>query len=140
MQNKLFDLISNNTASFIISEGDTVIYQDIGIGVKPIMRVIREKPSLLQNAVVIDKVIGKAAALLLTKYSVSVVYGLLMSKTAIKIFEKNNIEYHYIDLVDTIKNRTGDALCPLEDCVKDTDDPDIGFVCIQERIKLLMKG
>ncbi len=140
MPNNLYDLIKNNSATFIIADNDIVIYQDSGIGVKPIMRVIRENPALLKKAVVIDKVIGKAAALLLAKFEVRAVHGLLMSQTAIKVLEKHKIDYHYVELVETIKNRTGDALCPLEDCVKDTDDPEVGFLCIQDRITLLMKG
>ncbi len=138
MSKKLYNIIKSNEATFIVADNENVIYQDIGIGVKPIMKVIKENPLILNNATIVDKVIGKAAAILLAKYNAKKVYGLLMSRTAIKVFTDHGIEYDYQDIVDTILNRTGDGLCPLEDSVKNTDDLEQGFINITTRIDELM--
>ncbi len=140
MLKKIYNSIKNNEASFYIVKNDEIIYSDSGIGVKPIMKVINECPSLIEDAVVIDKVIGKAAAMLLIKYKACAVHGILMSNTAIRMFEKHNVPYYFEDLVEAIQNRTNTGLCPLEDSVKDTNDIEQGFLNIKDRIAELMKN
>ncbi len=138
MLNKFRDIINNNIASFIIARDGELLYQDIGIGVKPIIKVIDSNPDLIKDAYVVDKVIGKAAAMLLIKYKAAYVHGVLMSKTAIRMLELHSIPHSYDNVTDTIKNRTNDGLCPLEDSVFETDDLEVGFTNIKNRIAELM--
>ncbi len=140
MLKKQYDKIKSEKATLIILKNDVVVCEESGIGVKPIMKVINENPEIIKGATVIDKVIGKAAAMLLIKYGAVQVHGILMSKTAIKMLEMHSIQYYYENTVETILNRNNDGLCPLEDSVKDTDDLEIGFNNIKNRILELMNG
>ncbi len=140
MLKKQYDKIKNEQATLIIIKNNEVVCSDSGIGVKPIMKVINENPDIIKNAIVIDKVIGKAAAMLLIKFGAIEVHGLLMSKTAIRMFEMHDIKYCYENLVDTIHNKTASGLCPLEDSVKNTDDLQTAFENIKKRIYELMNG
>ena len=114
--NKLeaINIIRDNIASFVICNKD---YHDIGIGVKPIIKVIDNDSLLLNDAYIVDKIIGKASAMLLVKYHINKVHGLLMSEKAIEIFEFYNIDYSYDSKCANIINREQSGLCPLEDSV-----------------------
>ncbi len=137
---QLKQIILDGQASFLIIKDNNLIYQDLGIGVKPIIKVINTNPDLIKDAIIIDKVIGKAAALLLIKFKAQAVQGLLMSKTAIKMLDKHSLSYQYDKLVPYIANRNNDGLCPLEDSVKDTDDLQQGYDNIIAKIEELMQA
>lgn len=96
-------------------------------GVKPLMHLLKEKKGFLKGASVADKVIGKAAALLMALGEIKEVHTLIISEPAIKVFEKYNIPCFYDKKVDRIVNRTGDGLCPMETLCLDVDDPQEAF-------------
>lgn len=138
-KDKAIELINNNKASFIIYNKD---YYDIGIGVKPIIKIIDTNKLLLDNAYIVDKIVGKASAMLFVKYNIKYIHGILMSKQAINVLEYHNIEYTYDNICEYIVNRTNTGLCPLEDCVKDIDINDINNaeINIRNRIRELMNN
>ena len=81
----------------------------------------------LEDAVVCDKVIGKASAMFLVSGGASYVHGHVMSQLALDFLASNNLECGYDQLVDKIQNREGDGLCPMESAVADIDDIDEGI-------------
>ena len=74
-----------------------------------------------------DKVIGKAAALLMIYGSVKEVYTPTISAPAIEVFLNHNITLHYDKVVDRIINRKGDGLCPMESLCINVDNPEEAF-------------
>ena len=58
-------LIKEEAASFVVIREGKIQYRDKGIGVRPIMQVLSKDKELLKGAVIVDKMIGKAAAMLL---------------------------------------------------------------------------
>ena len=103
-------------------------------GVKPLLHLLTEKKNFLKGASVADKVIGKAAALLMVLGEIKEVHTLIISEPAIKVFEKYNIPCFYDKKVDRIINRTGDGLCPIETLCLDVDDPQEAFNLITEKV------
>lgn len=96
-------------------------------GVKPLMHLLKEKKGFLKGASVADKVIGKAAALLMALGEIKEVHTLIISEPAIKVFEKYNIPCFYDKKVTRIVNRTGDGLCPMETLCLDVENPQEAF-------------
>ena len=96
-------------------------------GVKPLLHLLSEKKGFLKGASVADKVIGKAAALLMVLGEIKEVHTLIISEPAIKVFEKYNIPCFYDKKVDRIVNRTGDGLCPMETLCLDIENPQEAF-------------
>lgn len=103
-------------------------------GVKPLMHLLKEKKGFLKGASVADKVIGKAAALLMALGEIKEVHTLIISEPAIKVFEKYNIPCFYDKKVDRIINRTGDGLCPMETLCLDVENPQEAFTKIKEKL------
>ena len=136
---KLKYIVNSNKHAFIaINKNETYTSDDIGV--KPIITKLRQDKEYFKDFVIGDKIIGKAAALLLVLSKVNYVYGKIMSKAAVEVLQSNSIVFEYGEIVDFIQNRTNTGMCPLEDSVKDTCSPENAFFLIEERIKELMKN
>ena len=108
-------------------------------GVKPLLHLLTEKKGFLKGASVADKVIGKAAALLMALGEIKEVHTLIISEPAIQVFEKYNIPCFYDKKVTRIVNRAGDGLCPMETLCLDVDEPQEAFQKITDFIKTMKK-
>ncbi len=135
---KAIDILKTKSYTCVIVKSGTVAAALNGLGVKPILTTLDRYPQMLVGAQVADKVIGKAAAMLLVKAEVEYVYGDIMSKTAVDYLEAHNIPFGYGDLVNTIQNRTMDGSCPLERAVSTIDDKDTGITAVRATISKLM--
>ncbi len=133
-------ILQDEACSFAISTCNDKVIQKTGIGVKPIMEMIREDLDSMSGAAVADKVIGKAAALLLVSAGVKAIYGELMSETAQAVLEQHGIQYAYGTLVPYIENRTQDGMCPLEACVQHIDQPELARAAVEKQIAILMQS
>lgn len=106
--------------SLLVYKDGNVTFQDEH-GIQPLLIQIKKKG--LKNAIVIDKVIGKAAALLMVYGKVKQVHTNIIAKDAIPVFEKYNIEYSYNEIVEYIQNNKKDGLCPMEQKVLNINSP-----------------
>ena len=125
-------LISSASTIAVVSNGEVFTSQERGV--KPLLHLLSEKKGFLKGASVADKVIGKAAALLMVLGEIKEVHTLIISEPAIKVFEIHNIPCFYDKKVDRIMNRTGDGLCPMETLCLDVDNPMDAFTKIKEKI------
>ena len=130
------ELLESGKACCVIFRGEELLLEN-GIGVKPLMKYLREDREFFAGAVVADKIIGKAAALLLS--NAAEVYGSVMSETAQEVFDTYQVPYSCGERVPFIQNRTRTGMCPLEDAVRDISDPAKGFDAIEARIAELMR-
>lgn len=118
-------LLSSASTIAVVSDGEVFTSQERGV--KPLLFLLKEKKGFLKGASVADKVIGKAAALLMVLGEIKEVHTLIISEPAIKVFEKYNIPCFYDKKVDRIINRTGDGLCPMETLCLDVENPQEAF-------------
>ena len=125
-------LKSTDSTIAVVSVDD--VYTSQERGVKPLLHLLTEKKGFLKGASVADKVIGKAAALLMVLGEIKEVHTLIISEPAIKVFEKYNIPCFYDKKVDRIVNRTGDGLCPMESLCLDVEEPQEAFMAITNKL------
>lgn len=109
-------------------------------GIKPLMTWLNTDKEFFCGCEVIDKIIGKAAALLLVLGKVKAVHGEVMSDGAIAVFEEYKILYTYEQRTTHIKNRTNTGICPMEQTVQDINSPETAYIALREKIKELMKS
>ncbi|MBO7740445.1 MAG: DUF1893 domain-containing protein, partial [Clostridia bacterium] len=81
-------------------------------GVAPILRLYEN--DLLKDATVIDKVVGRAAAMVMTRGGVISCHAVTLSEGAQKWLIEHKVEVTYETLVPHIINRQGDGMCPME--------------------------
>ena len=103
----------------VYKDGKTTFYDERGLD--PLL--IRLNDGTFKDAFVADRIVGKASALLHVYGQVKEVYTPVISKPAIKIYEKYGIKYSADQVLDNILNRTKTGLCPMDLKVQDTDDP-----------------
>ena len=132
-------MICAEKCSFVVIKEGRIVYQDKGNGVKPILKLLENDREILENAVVVDKIIGKAAALLLTLGKVRKVYGMTMSCAGKEYLESVGIACDSEKCIDVITNRKRDGICPLERAVSEVNDPEKAYEKLKETIAQLMK-
>jgi len=96
----------------VISLGGTV-FQSPKRGFSPLVSYI-EQSSSIDEVVVLDKVTGNAAALLMKKICCRKVFSPLGSELAAETLKIFGIARHFMKTVPYIINRGGNEMCPFE--------------------------
>lgn len=119
-----------DNCSCILFKNNKIIFKSFDSGIKPLVEAI----DIMSGAIVADKIIGKAAALLCAYGEAKAVYGHIMSVAAQEIFVQNNIEYSYFESTEIINNRQGTDICPMEKLVLHIDSSKEAFDSISKLI------
>ena len=109
------------------------LYKEHANGILPILHLLDQ--GHLQGAQLVDKVIGKAAALLMVRGDVHQVHACVISSHALEIFQLYNIPVTYDEQVPYIINRTKTGMCPMEACVIDVNDPAAAQRLLNAKVK-----
>lgn len=126
-------LLENNHSIVVVKE-DKVVYKSDKNGLLPIIDIYDSDKSILNGAAVADKVIGRAAALILIKANISELYTELISENAISILDDTNIKYQYNKKVKEIRNRNNTDMCPMEKLSLNTENADQLIAKVKEKI------
>ena len=132
-------LIRENRAECIVVRNGNIAALERGRGVSPLLKIYDTRPDVMKGAVVVDKVIGRAAAFVIIKGKASAVYGKITSEDAVKLLSEHKIPVTYDLLVPRILNQKRNGLCPLEDSVKGIDDADAALESMRKRISELRR-
>lgn len=112
---------------------DGVIFEHTGGSIAPI--VDAWFCGDLEDAVVVDKVIGKASAMFMKDGGAAFVHGRLMSEPAADFLRQQDLPFSMDRKTEKIINRAGDGLCPMESVVMDTDDLTEGIEKVFSKMK-----
>jgi len=119
-----------------IFKGDTSLYRSAKSGIAPLIEAVEKLGTAeLSGSTVVDKVVGKAAALIISYFQAREVYTHLISRSATKVLDKNRIAFYFERLTDEIKSRNGLGICPFESAVKEIDEPKVGY----EKLRKLLR-
>ena len=121
--------------TLVICKDADIVTSDI-TGIKPLINLIEEKKEYKGYSAA-DKIVGRAAAFLYTLLEVKNLYGEIMSKGATEILKNAKINFEYKTLTDFIENRKKDGMCPMDEAVKNINDPKEAYEAIKEKIKFL---
>ncbi len=125
--------------SLRIFEGATLIFSSQKERLVPLMEFIEKRNPNSSDLIVFDRVIGNAAALLLTKIPCKEAYSPLGSEMAVVSLKNAGIEYHFDQTVDCIKDDSGVNICPMEK-LSQGKTPEEFYASMKERISGSKKG
>ena len=108
-------------ASAVVARGGVIVAVEEGRGIGPILKLHDE--GRLAGAVVMDKVIGRAAAAICAAGGAKKVYAMLAGKGAAELLEKRGIPLVAEKTVELILNRERTGSCPMEKAVSELDEP-----------------
>lgn len=119
------------TFAAVLSDGSLVTSERKGIA--PMMALLAEDAGCLQGAAVADRVIGRAAALLMAKGGVAELYGGIISSHARKAFQETGLSFSYGKEVAYIINRSRTGMCPMEETVLRISDPEKAYLALMQK-------
>jgi len=105
------EILEKEQFTFVLIKKGRVIKTSHKGGVIPLMEVIRQDDRALDKAIIADKVIGRAAALLAVYYHVKAIYAELISQKAREVLDNHSIFYQFAQCVPYIKNRELNDQC-----------------------------
>ncbi|MFC1974498.1 DUF1893 domain-containing protein [Chloroflexota bacterium] len=112
--NQLFKEFLETEDTLWVCLGDRLHFKSVDRGVKPLFVYIQRFAPCPKDAIVFDRMVGNAAALLLEKVSCEKVYSLLGSELAVETLKRMGIDYSFSTVVPYISNQFGDGMCPFE--------------------------
>ncbi|MCH4153805.1 MAG: DUF1893 domain-containing protein [Saccharofermentans sp.] len=118
--------------SLVLCKGDILITDD-GRGISTLIGLVHDGKSF-DGFSAADTIVGKAAAMLFVKLGVTSVHAVVMSASAMRLFEYNSVIFEYDTITDLIVNRKGDGPCPMEAAVSDTFDVEQGICLLTRQI------
>src|SRR5574344_568332 len=114
-------ILKEKNESIVIVKDNNVLYESKLDGLKSIVYLIDNKVDI-EGSSVADKIIGKAAALLLSYKKVKEVYANILSEKAVEVLKDNLIVFNYSEMTKNIINRTNTGMCPMEKAVINIED------------------
>ncbi|NLA78144.1 MAG: DUF1893 domain-containing protein [Erysipelothrix sp.] len=109
-------------------------------GIRPWIQWLRECPERLEDAIVVDKVVGKAAAMLMVVAKIKALYTPIISEQAVQYLKHESIALEYDDVVEFISNANRNGMCVMEATVIDTVDAHEGYQQLLQKIQQLMQA
>ena len=125
-------LLENDYSIVLVKENE-IVNTSRKNGLLPILDLYNNDKSILESAIVADKVIGKAAALILKEANIKELYAKLISENAIELLDKTNIKYKYNKKVREIRNRDNTDICPMEELDLESNNADELIKKIKEK-------
>ena len=139
MNLKLLQEKLNKENYTLIADKNGEYYTSYSRGIAPILDPMKDDQSFFNGAIVVDKVIGKATAMLLILSGVEFIYAYVSSQKAMEILEQYHVPFEYRKLVDYIENRDQTGMCPMEATVYDINDLNEAFEALilkQQALKM----
>ncbi len=125
--------------SVVFLRGGRKVYESAGSGIKPLIDALDSRVDY-SGCDALDKIVGKAAALVYVMLKIKSVGACVMTEKAKEILTASGIACGADRYAEAIVNRKGDGLCPMERAVADIDDPATAIDAIRAKLKELQNA
>jgi hypothetical protein len=136
LRDYLRELEATGNCLMIFSNGE-LIFQSKSKGIRPHLEAIEEFGEKLHGSLIVDKIVGRAAALLILYSRASEVQAQVLSEPGKQVFDEHKLDYNYLHLVPHIKQEDGRIFCPFERMVQGISDPEKAYRAIIEKMASL---
>lgn len=107
-------LRENKELKLILIKSGKIIYKSNKRGIAPMYEIATQYREEARDGIILDRVIGRGAAMLASYIGIGEVYGELLSNGAKEILESKGIKYTYSEDTPYIQNRDKTDYCPIE--------------------------
>jgi hypothetical protein len=133
-------ILEEESLPCVFLRGGEIVQRGAGTGVAPLIAALEEDSEIIRGTVLVDRIIGKAAAMLAVLGGVSGVYGMTMSAAARDYLAQREIPASCGTLTERIINRAGTGLCPMEQAVLELEDPASALPTLKATLARLRAG
>ena len=120
-------LLDGGASIAIVNGGGELTFNEHGV------KTLLSLQSALAGASVADKVVGKAAAMLLVRGGAIEVYAEVLSEPALEVFKRHNVPCVFGEFVPNIINRNKTGICPMEQAVLGENDIEKAYGILVEK-------
>ena len=131
------DIREDTLACAVIREGK-IVAREKGHGIAPLLSLYERGE--LKDAIVVDKIVGRAAALLLLAGGARACHAVTASEGAISLLSRRGFRFTYDIRTESIRNRAGDGLCPMELATASLKNPKDAPAVLAETLAALRAG
>ncbi len=107
------EYFSKSGWSLVVIKKDEIIYKSKMRRLKPLIFAIKKFGKVMRGAIVFDRNVGQASAMLLNFSKVKQVWTPTVSEAGKKFLTKNKIKLEYLNFVKSIHQEDGN-ICPME--------------------------
>lgn len=133
MSNYLEVLESKGSSLMIYKDGSLIFESSLG-GIRPHLKAIDELGGELEGTLMVDKILGRAAAFLVIYSKVAEAITNIVSSPGKQVLDEYNVKFSYREEVPHIKMKNGVIFCPFESMVQGISDPDEAYRAIVEKM------
>ncbi len=126
-------LEKSGNSLMIYKNGELLFESDLG-GIRPHLKAINEHGDALEGTLMVDKILGRAAAFLVVYSKAAEAITVIVSTSGRQVLEANNLKFSYREEVPYIKMENGVIFCPFERMVQGIHDPDEAYAVIVEKM------
>ncbi len=128
------DVLESTGNSLMIYRDDELIFEsDLG-GIRPHLKAIDELGEGLHGTLMVDKILGRAAAFLVIYSKAAEAITNIVSSPGREVLEAHNIKFSFQEEVPHIKMENGVIFCPFERMVQGIDDPEEAYQAMVEKM------
>ena len=133
--NRYLEQLVNSENNLMVFRGDELVFSSSGRGIAPLIEAIdtigREN---LIGVTTVDRVVGKAAALLNLYMGAVEVHAGVISSGAKVLLSGHGVQYQFLEETDVVKAKDGVVFCPFEKLVWGVSDPEEAYTLIRARL------
>ena len=130
------DRLYRQDLNLVIVKNGEVLFETRSHKISGFFKAVEDVGFELRGAVVADKVVGKAIALLCVNSEIAEVYAEILSAKAKLLFEEKGVRCEWKELVDNILDLKRSSVCPFEKIAATISDPKKAY----EGFKVLLKS
>lgn len=104
--------------TLIVYKEQDIVFQSDGKWLYPLFSLevfLQEHPIDMNSVCIHDKVVGKAAAMLIARLQPKRVHGVIMSELAVKFLNQYGLPYSFDQLVERVQCKTESLLLDVDD-------------------------
>jgi phosphatidylglycerophosphatase A len=124
-------LLEEEKWNLVIVKGGQVIFSSRERGVAPFFQAVRSMGKSLHNAVIADRIVGLAVAMLCLHARIAAVYAVIASQGALDMLKKKGVAVSSKNTVPHISNYDGTDLCPFEKLARSCQKPSQLFAALE---------
>ena len=126
--------IKAGEASCVLVKEGAIVTEALGSGILPLLSLLDEKRGDMEGADLVDKIVGRAAAMIAIEGGVRSVTAMVMSEDARELLQAHGIATHARTYVPQILNRHFSGRCPMEQAVYEIEDCAAGVDALRVRL------
>jgi len=125
--------------SLMVYDGDDIIFKSSSKGVRPHLEAIDALGKRLRGTTMVDKIVGRAAALLILYGGPAEVHAGVINPGGRRLLLDAGVRLSYGEEIEHIKTVDGRIYCPFEAMVQGIDDPVEAYHAVVEKMNSFRK-